>query len=99
MTARALDPTPILALEPIDDETVVPRLVRLPFFCARDGGRKGVELGFALGRHGERRRPDLDPVKVFVEAVEEESEELLRVVLLVAVLEEAARRSGERRQH
>lgn len=86
MTACALDPTPILSLEPIDDQAVVPRQVRFPFLTRCNVRRECIEFGFPLGRHREGRWSDLDPVEILVKTIEKESEELLRIVLLVAIL-------------
>lgn len=86
MTRLALDPAPELALEVVDHDRVVSHQVGLPLAVGCDLHRQRVELGLALGRHGQGRRPDLHPVQVLVQPVEEERQELLRVMLIRAIL-------------
>jgi hypothetical protein len=82
MARQAFHPALVLALEKVDDETVVALLVDLPLLLAGDLGRQRVELGLARGRHRNRLGPDQDPVEIFMQAIEQEGEELLRVVLV-----------------
>ena len=83
MTREALHAVPVLALEDVDDERVVAHPVHLPLLLARDLRREPLELRLAL-----RRRLDLGlrdhAVEVLVQAVEQEGEEFLRIVLLRA---------------
>ena len=80
---EALQAVAELALEEVDDERVVARAVEVPFLLACELLREELELGFALGRARDGRFGE-DAVEVFVQPVEEEVEELLRVVLFGA---------------
>lgn len=83
MAGQTFEAIAVLPLKEIDDETIVALLVNLPFLFGGHLWRKRFECRLALGRHFHGRRWLLDPVEIFVQPVENEREELLRVVLLV----------------
>lgn len=85
MASLALHATAVLPLKEVDDETVVPLLVDLPLLLTRDLGRERVELGLSGGRHGDWVGSDEHAVEVFVQTVQQEGKELLRVVLVHTV--------------
>ena len=74
----------VLALKPLHDDRVVAAEIDVPLLGARLGLRHRLERELSLGRHRDRRRLVKDKVEVLVQAVEEEGEELLRVVLIRA---------------
>ena len=83
MTREALHAVPILPLDEVDDEAVVAHPVDLPLLLAGDLRGQLLELGLPF-----RRRLDVallqDPVQILVQAVQQEAQELLRVMLLRA---------------
>ena len=81
VTREALHAVPILPLEEVHDEAVVAHPVDLPLLLAGDLRGQLLELGLPF-----RRRLDVallqDPVQILVQAIQQEAQELLRVVLL-----------------
>lgn len=98
MTRQAFHPRPVLTLKQIDDDRVVPLLVDLPLLLARDLWRERVQLCFPLGRHRDRLWTDEHPVQILVQTVQQESEELLRIMLFRSVLSESKRKQISRGQ-
>jgi len=82
VTRQALEPVPVLPLEQVHDEAIIALLVDLPLGLRSHFRRQRLELGFPLRRHLDGRRFVLDPVEVFVQSIQDEREELLRVVLI-----------------
>lgn len=83
MTSETLHPVPVLPLEEVHDQAIVAHAVYLPLLLARDLRRQVLELGLAL-----RSLRDLGllqySVQVLVQAIKQEAQELLRVVLFRA---------------
>ena len=71
----------VLPLEDVDDERIVTHAVQLPLLLACDLRRQPLELRLALWRRLEFGLHD-DTVEVLVQAVEQEAQELLRIMLL-----------------
>lgn len=83
MARKALHSVPILSLEEVYDKAVIAHAVDLPLLFARDLRRQLLELGFTF-RCGLDIPLLQDAVQVLVQAVQQETKELLRVVLLRA---------------
>ena len=84
MTRQALHAIPVLPLEQVDNKTIVPLLVYLPLLFRRDGRRQRLERGFPFRCHLHWRRFRAYPIEVLVQAVQQEAEELLGIVLVRA---------------
>ena len=82
VACHTLQAIPILSLEQIDNETVIPSPVYLPFFLRSDVRRKRLELGLAFGRKFHRGRFDLYPIQILVQPIEHKREEFLRIMLI-----------------
>lgn len=81
MTSHALHPVPKLALEEVHDQTIVSALVCFPLLLARDLQREPFELCLSLGC-GLGLWLLQNPVQIFVQAIQEEAQEFLSVMLI-----------------
>lgn len=79
-TCQALQLIPELALEQVHNQTTIPSKVTLPLLFARNLRRQIFKLCLAFRSHVHWRFLS-DSVQVFMQAVKEELEKLLRVVL------------------
>lgn len=77
VACKTFHPVSILSLEQVYDQTVVPLLVNLPFFLGGNRRRQGFESGFSFWGHLNRRRFRANSIKVFMQAVQKETEEFL----------------------
>ena len=82
MTRQALQAIAVLALEQVDDETVISHPINLPFFLRGDLWGQRLQSGFSLGRHFHWRRFVLNTIQILVQPVQNEREELLRIMLI-----------------
>lgn len=83
MARQALESVPVLPLEQIDNKTVIALLIDLPFLLGSHFGRQRFQSRFSLGRHLDGRWRFLHSIQVLVQTVQDEREELLRIVLFV----------------
>lgn len=84
MTRQTLHPVPILSLEQVYDQTVISLLVDLPFLLGGNRGWQSLEGGFSIWGHLYGRRFGANSIEVFMQAIQEETEELLGIMLIGA---------------
>ena len=81
MARQTLQPIAELSLEIVDNEAVVPPAIDLPLLLAGDLLRQLLQFRFTLGRHLIDRLVQ-DAVEVLVKPIQQEYQELLRVMLI-----------------